>query len=62
MTATIRCLTLALGCALTAGCLPSSAAAAAPCTTPPTGGGDWPSYGHDAANTRTQPEESGTGR
>jgi outer membrane protein assembly factor BamB len=24
-------------------------------------GGDWPYYGHDAANTRTQPEEAGFG-
>jgi polyvinyl alcohol dehydrogenase (cytochrome) len=42
-------------------CLASPAAAAGACTTAPTGGGDWPSYGHDAANTRTQPEASGLG-
>jgi polyvinyl alcohol dehydrogenase (cytochrome) len=29
--------------------------------TAPAGGGDWPSYGHDAANTRSQPEQSGLG-
>src|SRR5213080_3202251 len=37
------------------------AAAAAACMTAPTSGGDWPSYGHDAANTRTQAEASGLG-
>ncbi|MCW2971176.1 MAG: putative pyrroloquinoline-quinone binding quinoprotein [Solirubrobacterales bacterium] len=47
--------------ALSALFLPSSASAAAPCTTVPAGGGDWPSYGHDAANTRTQPAETGLG-
>jgi len=47
--------------ALATGCFASSAAASAPCSTAPTGGGDWPAYGHDAANTRTQPEESGLG-
>ena len=25
------------------------------------GGGEWPMYGHDVANTRTQPEETGLG-
>jgi polyvinyl alcohol dehydrogenase (cytochrome) len=39
----------------------SPASAAAPCTTPPTGGGEWPMYGHDLANTRTQPDETGLG-
>src|SRR5436305_8344907 len=39
----------------------SSASAAAPCTTPPTGGGEWPMYGHDLANSRTQPVETGLG-
>jgi len=43
------------------GCLASSAAAAPPCQTVPTGGGQWPMYGHDLANTRTQPEESTLG-
>jgi polyvinyl alcohol dehydrogenase (cytochrome) len=47
--------------ALSALFLPSSASAAAPCTTVPAGGGDWPSYGHDAANTRTQPAETALG-
>src|SRR6266480_6820345 len=42
-------------------CFASPAAAAGPCMTAPTGGGDWPSYGHDAANTRTQPEANGLG-
>ncbi len=62
MTATVRCVSLALGVLLSAACFTSSAAASAPCmTAPPTGGGDWPAYGHDAANTRTQPEETGFG-
>jgi polyvinyl alcohol dehydrogenase (cytochrome) len=39
----------------------SAASAAAPCTTPPAGGGEWPMYGHDLANTRTQPEETALG-
>src|SRR3982751_2315680 len=39
----------------------SPASAAGACMTAPTGGGDWPSYGHDAANTRTQAEASGLG-
>ena len=34
----------------------SPAAAAPPCTGAPAGG-NWPSYGHDAANTRSQPAE-----
>jgi polyvinyl alcohol dehydrogenase (cytochrome) len=38
----------------------SSASAAAPCTTA-SAGGQWPMYGHDVANTRTQPEASGLG-
>src|ERR1700752_2653742 len=37
----------------------SPAAASAPCAQPPLGGGQWPMYGHDVANTRTQPEPSG---
>ena len=40
--------------------VPAHAAAAAPCTTPASGG-EWPSYGHDPANTRTQPAEHGLG-
>ena len=43
------------------GVLASPAVAAGPCTTVPTGGGEWPEYGHDVANTRSQPEESGFG-
>jgi polyvinyl alcohol dehydrogenase (cytochrome) len=42
-------------------CFAPPAAAAGACMTPPTSGGDWPSYGHDAANTRTQAEASGLG-
>src|SRR5258708_19084131 len=61
MPAPSRCVVVAGGLALATGCFASSAAAAAPCSTAPTGGGDWPAYGHDAANTRTQPEESGLG-
>jgi polyvinyl alcohol dehydrogenase (cytochrome) len=37
-----------------------AARAAAPCSTP-LPGGDWPMYGHDVANTRTQPDEHGLG-
>lgn len=48
---------VAIAAALTA--VPA-ASAAAPCTTQTTGG-EWPSYGHDAANTRTQPDEHGLG-
>ncbi len=39
----------------------SSASAAAPCTTQPSSGGQWPMYGHDVSNTRTQREASGLG-
>ena len=38
----------------------STTGAAAPCNTAAPGG-DWPSYGHDAANTRTQPDGDGLG-
>ena len=62
-----RRIALALGLALSASCLAStslassaSAAAPAPCTMA-TQGGEWPSYGHDPANTRTQPLETGFG-
>ncbi len=61
MTAITRCFALCLGLALAATVFASAAAASTPCTTAPTSGGDWPSYGHDAANTRTQPEASGLG-
>src|SRR4051812_5635561 len=61
LNAIIRCGALVLGLALSASSFASSAAAAAPCTTAPAGGGDWPSYGHDAANTRTQPQEADFG-
>jgi polyvinyl alcohol dehydrogenase (cytochrome) len=59
--AIVHLVAVLLGVALGAACLASSAAASAPCTTPPAAGGDWPSYGHDAANTRTQPAETGFG-
>src|SRR5947209_7130408 len=60
MIAALRCSALALG--LSAACFASSAAASTstPCTTA-AAGGDWPSYGHDVANTRTQPEETRLG-
>src|SRR5437660_10592042 len=61
MSATIRSVALLVGLTLGATCFVSSAVAAAPCSTPPTGGGDWPSYGHAAANTRTQPVATGLG-
>jgi polyvinyl alcohol dehydrogenase (cytochrome) len=35
----------------------SASAASAPCDGPPMAGGEWPSYGHDLANTRSQPDE-----
>jgi polyvinyl alcohol dehydrogenase (cytochrome) len=60
MSAIIRCAALVLGLALPATCAVSAAAAAPPCTTPAPGG-DWPSYGHDAANTRSQPAEQDLG-
>ena len=41
-------------------CFASSASAAAPCTIAGVGG-QWPMYGHDLANTRSQPEASGLG-
>jgi polyvinyl alcohol dehydrogenase (cytochrome) len=52
---------LAVALALISGALASPALASGPCTTAPTGGGQWPMYGHDLANTRTQPEEAGLG-
>jgi polyvinyl alcohol dehydrogenase (cytochrome) len=35
-----------------------ASANAANCASPSTPGGDWPSYGHDLANTRSQPSET----
>lgn len=61
MIAVTRFVALAIGVALMSACLAGTASAAAPCTTTPAGGGEWPSYGHDAVNTRTQPEETGFG-
>jgi polyvinyl alcohol dehydrogenase (cytochrome) len=61
MLATIRCVTLLFGLTLATMCCASTAAASAPCTTTPASGGDWPAYGHDSANTRTQPLETGLG-
>jgi outer membrane protein assembly factor BamB len=40
---------------------PGVRAAAAPCTSSASPAGEWPSYGHDAANTRTQPAEQNLG-
>jgi polyvinyl alcohol dehydrogenase (cytochrome) len=50
------CLAL-LGLAVAAGS--AAAAAPKPCGAPATDGGDWPAYGHDIANTRSQPDEHG---
>src|SRR5438034_5652733 len=55
------CLLGLVASALSVICFASPAAAAGACMTAPRGGGDWPSYGHDATNTRTQPEVSGLG-
>jgi polyvinyl alcohol dehydrogenase (cytochrome) len=41
-----------------AAALATPAAASAACTSQATPGGAWPSYGHDLANTRSQPNES----
>jgi polyvinyl alcohol dehydrogenase (cytochrome) len=41
--------------------LPSSAAGGAKCAPVKHAGGDWPSYGHDLSNTRTQPDEKTIG-
>lgn len=46
--------------ALYAYAAPAAGAAAAPCSTS-LPGGEWPMYGHDVANTRTQPDEHGLG-
>lgn len=43
-------------------CPTPAGAAGAPCkTTAPLPGGEWPSYGHDLSNTRSQPDESALG-
>jgi outer membrane protein assembly factor BamB len=60
VTVAVRCAALLLGLAAPATWASSAPAAAAPCTTQ-TAGGEWPSYGHDAANTRSQPDERGLG-
>ena len=49
---------VAVAAALTAAAPPASAAT--PCTSQ-TKGGEWPVYGHDVANTRTQPDEHALG-
>jgi outer membrane protein assembly factor BamB len=36
---------------------PAAAATGDPCSAAAPAGGDWPAYGHDAANTRNQPDE-----
>jgi polyvinyl alcohol dehydrogenase (cytochrome) len=61
MIAIARSAALMAGMALSAAVFVPSASGAAPCTTPPTAGGQWPMYGHDVANTRTQPEAGGLG-
>lgn len=60
MIATARSVALVLGVVLWGACFASSATASAPCTTV-AAGGEWPSYGHDAANTRAQPQATGFG-
>ena len=55
----VRVAGIAVGLAIAAAMSAASASAApAPCTSATTGG-DWPMYGHDVANTRTQPDEHG---
>jgi outer membrane protein assembly factor BamB len=39
----------------------SNASAAAPCTAPPSSGGEWPMYGNTLADTHSQPAETGIG-
>ncbi len=56
-----RRLPLPAAVALALACFPSAASATGPCTTAPLAGGQWPMYGHDVANTRSQPEASGLG-
>jgi glucose dehydrogenase len=51
---------LALTLATAATLFAAPSMAAAPCTAR-VAGGDWPSYGHDASNTRTQPVAQGIG-
>jgi hypothetical protein len=55
-----RCAGLLVGLLLTVVYAAPAMGAAAPCTTP-VPGGEWPMYGHDVANTRTQPVEHGLG-
>lgn len=65
MIARVRTLTLVAGLGLSTLFVgytsAASAATPAPCTSAPVAGGDWPFYGHDAANTRAQPAASGLG-
>ncbi len=51
---------LLVGLGLALVCAGPSMGAAAPCSGS-VAGGDWPMYGHDVANTRTQPDEHGIG-
>lgn len=60
MSVVSRCAALVLGVAFLAICVPAASAASPPCMRHTTGG-DWPSYGHDLANTRIQPDERGLG-
>lgn len=48
-------------CALLAAAAPAAARAAA-CDEPPPASGEWPSYGHDLSNSRTQPHGTAIGR
>jgi polyvinyl alcohol dehydrogenase (cytochrome) len=58
MRAHARALTAAAVAALALACTPVAGAATKPCSAPVPAGGDWPTYGHDVANTRTQPVEA----
>jgi len=55
-----RCAGLLAGLLLAAVYAAPAAGASAPCTGA-VAGGDWPMYGHDVANTRTQPDEHALG-
>jgi outer membrane protein assembly factor BamB len=60
MRASVYFASVLTGLALAAAFAPPAVAATPPCTSQ-TSGGEWPSYGHDAANTRSQPDEHGLG-
>lgn len=52
-----KALALACAVALLVAAPAAGAAAKKPCGAKATAGGEWPAYGHDLANTRSQPEE-----